>query len=185
MKRNINEGFETVNLKMLAEGSEKTDQILQAELHKAGDFEFYFGVEETPENLQQVTINRELFFAIYLKDSKTFIGYLGFSPLGNAWEAEIYIIKQYRGQGYGTEALKGALDQLFSGQWVIMKNGKRQKLMAECVKSTVRVQNTASRRMMEKIGFQTDENIACCFMLGGSDELGMIEVVEYVLTKDE
>lgn len=62
MKRNINEGFETANLKMIAEASEKTDQILQAELHKAGDFEFYFGVEETPENLQQVTINRELFF---------------------------------------------------------------------------------------------------------------------------
>lgn len=61
MKRNINEGFENANLKMLAEASEKTDQILQAELHKAGDFEFYFGVEETPENLQQVTINRKLF----------------------------------------------------------------------------------------------------------------------------
>ena len=66
-----------------------------------------------------------------------------------AWEPEIYIIENYRGKGYGTEALERAIAGLLSGLLVIDKEGNKEKVITECVRSTVRAENIVSQKMME------------------------------------
>lgn len=136
-----------------------------------------------------VTVNRELFYSIYERDSEEFVGYLGFTEDETAWEPEIYIIENYRGKGYGTEALKCAIAGLLSGLLVIDKEGNKEKVITECVKSTIRAENIVSQKMMEKIGLKRNTAIACCFKLlmnlEDKGDSSFFEIVEYLMTKKD
>lgn len=157
------------------------------EIHKANEFEFYYGIKENPERLQEMSINRALFYSIYEKESNNLVGYLGFTEKGEVWEPEIYIFSSYRGKGYGAEALKVIITGLFTGLLLVEREGKMEKVVTEQIVSTVREENIASQRMMEKIGFKRNEDVACCFIgYINSDEEednSFIKVEEYSLTK--
>lgn len=186
-QRNRNEEKCTLRLRITPEWSEEIDIRIREEIHVANEFEFYFGVTETLERLKEVSINRELYFSIYLKESNQLIGYLGFSENGDAWEPEIYIFKGHRGKGYGTEALKGMLYELLTEGLVVKMDGKKENVVTERVVSTVRVENIASQRMMEKLGFQKLEKVACCFAgyinPEKEEDSSIFEIVEYAMTK--
>lgn len=188
MQKNLNEEVCSSRLIIRSKWNKEIDQEIREEIHMMDEFEFYFGITETPERLQQFTINRELFYSIIEKEHNVLIGYLGFTERENAWEPEIYIFNSFRGNGFGTEALKTMISKLFAGVLFVKQNGEKEKITTECVISTVRAENIASHRMMEKIGFKRDEDVACCFALfinpENEEDSGFFEIAEYSLTKN-
>lgn len=67
MQRNINGGRCTPRLVIKPDWNPTIDKKIQEEIHKTDEFEFYFGVKETLERLQEISINRELFFLFMKK----------------------------------------------------------------------------------------------------------------------
>jgi RimJ/RimL family protein N-acetyltransferase len=83
----------------------------------------------------------EAVFLITLRDS-TIIGACGISTLEDAPEVGYWVGAPYWGQGYATEALHAVIDYAFTD------------LGHESLQAGARVTNPASRRVLEKCGFQ-------------------------------
>ena len=88
-------------------------------------------------------------FAIFAKDSDDFVGACGYRTGGSgssidaaAPELGYWIGEPYWSRGYGTEAARAVIDHAFAEVGLEM-------LLASC-----RVTNLASRRVLEKCGFQ-------------------------------
>lgn len=77
---------------------------------------------------------------------------------------------------------------LLAGLLVVERKRKIETVVTEQIVSTVREENIASHRMMEKIGFKRNEDIACCFMgyISSEEEEdnSFFKIVEYSLTKE-
>ncbi|TAK46915.1 MAG: N-acetyltransferase [Xanthobacteraceae bacterium] len=85
---------------------------------------------------------RETTFAIETRE-RVLIGLCGLSAIGEAsFELGYWLGFAYWGHGYGTEAVRGAIDYAF------------ETLDADSLVSGARVANPASRRILEKCGFQ-------------------------------
>jgi len=80
-------------------------------------------------------------YAILLRDG-ALIGHVQAVPLAEGWEIGYHIGGEYAGCGYATEAVQAFLP-------VIMKQLSIQKMLGVCL-----ADNHASRRVMEKSGFQ-------------------------------
>ena len=168
-------------------------------LRAAGDFESYYGIRETEDAYKEIDLNRPMFYCIKIKGS--FIGYIGFSGDDNVLESEIYIFDQYRHKGYGTRVLKRFIDIAFgvglvkSWREENQENTlpryvwKRKIIFPTKLVSTVRVENTYSRKMMKACGFDENEDVAREFIayIREDDDFdaGFIEVREYYLTKEQ
>ncbi len=85
-------------------------------------------------------------YGIELRGSGTLIGDLGVNLGENLMQAEIgfTLDPAYQGKGYGTEAVRGILDHLFTVQGL-------HKVSAEAD-----ARNTASTRLLERAGFQPE-----------------------------
>ncbi|MEH6406078.1 MAG: GNAT family N-acetyltransferase [Leeuwenhoekiella sp.] len=83
-------------------------------------------------------------WAILDKESQKFIGWcaLKFHPMGRVVDLGYRLKKQYRKQGYATEAAKACLDYAFNTLKLV-------KLIAHA-----HVENKASQNVLEKIGFK-------------------------------
>ena len=188
-RKNINEDCYTKHLRLTGEWDESVDAKIRKEIHRAGEFELYFGVPETPERLMQFTTNQEQFFSIYERETGAYIGYLGLFEHGEQWELEIYIFQQYRNQGYGTEALYGILFSFFAGLLSIDKSDRIERIQPEEIEATVRKENMASCRMLEKIGFRKDESLVGWLVIypdeEDDDNYSKISIARYTLTKQE
>ena len=92
---------------------DKSKELVQA-IHEAGEFEWYFGVEETEQRLKDASIRRKWFYNIFDRE-RNFVGYLGFHQDGDDYEIEIYIIKEFRRRGYARECLKVMMREVFEG----------------------------------------------------------------------
>lgn len=174
-------------------------EAFKKELKAAGDFESYYGIRETEEAYKKIDLRRPLFYCIKIKGS--LIGYIGFNGDENVLEPEIYIFEQYRYKGYGSRVLKRFVDIAFKEGLVKSWQEENQedtppgyvwkKAMVFPTKlvSTVRVENTYSRRMMKACGFDENEDVAMKFVvfIGEADDFdaGFIEVKEYYLTKEQ
>ena len=82
----------------------------------------------------------ETVFAIELDDA--LIGMCGLDPRRDGAELGYWLGVPFWGYGYGTEAVRGLIDYAFA------------KLGHEVLSSGARVSNPASRRVLEKCGFQ-------------------------------
>jgi RimJ/RimL family protein N-acetyltransferase len=82
----------------------------------------------------------EATFLITLDD--TLIGACGVDPREGGPEIGYWLGVPYWGQGYATEAVRALIDHAFSG------------LQHEALQAGARVSNPASRRVLEKCGFQ-------------------------------
>lgn len=189
-EENINRQVYTQHLLIDPKWHTGVDVRIREEIHNSGEFEFYFGVKETPERLSEISINRELFYSIYEEKSSNLLGYLGFTPIENdSLEVEIYIFKGYRKKGYATEALSCILQKIFGSELFVERESIREGIITERIVSTVRRENVASQKMMEKLGFKRNENMAIGFsmMVNPEDEneMSFFEIVEYVLEKED
>lgn len=89
MQKNKNGTGYTPRLIIKPDWNSTIDVKIREEMHKMNEFELYFGIKETPERLQEISMNRALFYFIYEKESNNLIGYLGFTEKGEVWEPEI------------------------------------------------------------------------------------------------
>lgn len=149
-------------------------------IYEAGEIEWYYGVKVKTGIVDEITINRKNFYNIF-DENNSFIGYIGVTCFENeAPEVELYILKQYRKSGYAKEVLTMFLSEIF-------RNGINGKKIEKVV-SSVRVENTASRKLMESCGFELNKEIGFCMkvLFDEDDELAgePIELVHYFITKD-
>lgn len=189
-QKNKNGECITTRLKLTPEWNELIDLKIQEEIHNSGEFEFYFGIQETKERLKKLTINEELFYSIYQSTDDKLIGYLGISERFDSWEPEIYIFREFRNHGYGAEALATLLHEFFSGKLVVFEKGKKKTIQVDSVEATVRSENIISQRMMEKVGFVKNEEVVEWLAFVAEDELigedsEFMPIVSYSLTKQK
>ncbi len=86
----------------------------------------------------------EMVFVLCLRDgAQTFIGVCAYERRGEKYpELGYWLGEPYWGKGYMSEAVKAVVDHAF-------RNAKHDRLISSC-----RVQNLASRRVLEKAGFE-------------------------------
>lgn len=84
----------------------------------------------------------EATFAIVLKDANELIGMCAVEPREGAAEIGYWIGVPYWNRGYATEAVRAVIDHAFG------------ELEHEALQAGARVRNPASRRVLEKCGFQ-------------------------------
>lgn len=104
-----------------------------------------YGEDDARQWIASPLAEREARFAILLKQpSETFIGVVGFDRLedGDAPDLGYWLGEPYWGNGFATEAARVVVDFAFL-------NRDFRRLAAGC-----RVTNAASRRVLEKCGFQ-------------------------------
>lgn len=109
-------------------------------------------------------------FAIRMKNTGRFIGAIGYAPSmedGGACHLGYWIGEPFWGQGYATETAHAMVDFAFS-------DGGISTLTASC-----HVNNPASRRVLEKCGFQFREQ-SKMRMSGNS---GLVNVDRFSLTR--
>lgn len=68
--------------------SQGLNEAFKKELKAAGDFELFYGINETEDRYNEIDLQRPLFFSI--KKNGEFIGYIGFHGNDDALEPEIY-----------------------------------------------------------------------------------------------
>ena len=189
-QKNKNKECITTRLKLTPQWNELIDLKIQEEIHHSGEFEFYFGIQETEERLKKLTINDELFYSIYQRTDDKLIGYLGISERLDSWETEIYIFREFRNHGYGAEALTALLHEVFFGKLVVFEKGKKKTIQIDSVEATVRRENIVSQRMLEKVGFVKKEEVVEWLAFVSEDELtgadsDFMPIVSYSLTKQK
>lgn len=189
-QKNKNKECITTRLKLTPQWNELIDLKIQEEIHHSGEFEFYFGIQETEERLKKLTINDELFYSIYQRTDDKLIGYLGISERLDSWEPEIYIFREFRNHGYGAEALTALLHEVFFGKLVVFEKGKKKTIQIDSVEATVRRENIVSQRMLEKVGFVKNEEVVEWLAFVSEDELtgadsDFMPIVSYSLTKQK
>ncbi len=115
-----------------------------------GEFWDYFPLQRSRLEIEGV-IESNLFEAEYFlieKKDGTIIGYVNhFSmlhPLGKLLEIGYVIAPNERGKGYCTEAVRLILDYLFLSR------------SAQRIQASTHIDNKASQRVLEKVGFQRE-----------------------------
>ena len=160
---------------------DKSEEFAQA-IHEANEFEWYFGVEETEEYLEELSICREKFYNIFDSNGE-FLGYVGFHKECGNYEIEIYILKQFRRNGYAREAMVAIMKEAFEGKVA----GTTKEDFSKIV-SSVRSENEASIQLMEKCGFEKDKDLGMCLLFYASlddEELSNpIHLVHYTITRE-
>lgn len=81
-------------------------------------------------------------YPMLIRDSQQNIGYVQLSQIEEGWEIGYHVAKPYTGNGYATEAVESFVP-------IMMQRLRLQKVYGICL-----TDNTASRRVMEKCGFQ-------------------------------
>lgn len=102
--------------------------------YTAADAEDFISAVNVPDG--------EIAFLITLRGSRTIIGACGIAIQDNAPDVGYWLGVKYWSNGYATEAVRAAIDFAFT------------ELEHETVYAGARVTNPASRRILEKCGFQ-------------------------------
>ena len=104
-------------------------------------------------------------------------------------EAEFYISKPHRGQGYCTEALQKLLEEAFNGnlRW---KNETEEKILMlpKTVYATTIASNAPTVRVLEKCGFIKNPDMGVCFQFlidPETDDTYANTIAEYVHVSNE
>ena len=99
------------------------------------------------EEIKKITewfANGDSYFAVCLKDADRFIGFVALNKVQKEQEFNLgYIFNfNYHGKGYATEACNAVLDYGFN------------QLQVQRVITGTRLENTASVRLLERLGFK-------------------------------
>lgn len=160
-----------------------------------GDFRAFSGAELTDRSLANFENYFEhpcsCYYAIFLKNDvhSEMIGYAGFSLQRGRIEAEFYMSRHYRGQGYCTEAMKKLLDEVFAGNlWWRDESGEDALLSVQTIYGTTISSNVPAVRVLEKCGFIKNPDVVLCFQLlidPETDDTYENAIAEYVLVSTE
>lgn len=148
-------------------------------IRDAQEFEWYYGVKETPEIYSEIKINRKGYYNIF-DEAHRFIGYVGVHYEDEEPEVELYILKAFRKQGFAKEVLLTILSHAFNTGI----NGKKLTKIA----ASVRSENTAAIKLMEGCSFKRNTAVAFCmkvfFCEEKDDPIGeVLDVVDYFITE--
>ncbi len=123
--------------------------LLANDVHLAenlGNLPHPYGIDDARVFIENTEVNAtRVNFGIYLKhaDRAEFVGTISLMPRdGEKFTIGYWIGRRYWGDGLATEAARAMVDMAF------------QRLNAPAVAGAARVTNGASRRVMEKCGFQ-------------------------------
>ncbi len=158
-------------------GNDRSAEFAEA-IHRAGDFQLYFGIPEPKLFLDMLFISRPMYFNILDKNGR-FIGYIGFHREDSGYEFEVYILAPYRRCGYAKETLAAAIKAAFDGNIDGIDNCNR-------VISSVRLENTASHALMKSLGFLENTEIAFCMqtLITEQQDTRMLQLKYYYITKE-
>lgn len=150
-----------------------------AAICEAQEFEWYYGIKETPEIYSEIKINRKGYYNIFDEEHR-FIGYVGVHYEDEEPEVELYILKEFRKQGFAKEALTTILSYVFY-------EGIGGKKLTKVIAS-VRSENIAAIKVMEGCGFERNVAIGFCMKVFFSEEndepIGeVLDVVDYFITR--
>ncbi|MBD5452333.1 MAG: GNAT family N-acetyltransferase [Lachnospiraceae bacterium] len=157
-----------------------------------GDFRIFSGVEPTENNVLEFQnyFEREkcCFYAIFLIDcQEEMIGYVGISYRGEErTEAEFYVSKAHRGQGYCTEALHKICEEVSQGnlKWRD-ETGEQIPIEIDKLYATTISDNLAAVKVLEKCGFVENREMVLVFQIfidpDDEDKVYDNEISDYVL----
>lgn len=182
---------------MLFPGENARDNVPFLEmLRRDGDFRLFSGVEPTEKAVLgfQNYFEREkcCFYTIFPEDHpKKMIGYVGISYRGEERvEAEFYVSKAYRGQGYCTEALHKICEEASHGnlKWRDEK-GEEIRIELNRLYATTISDNLAAVKVLEKCGFVENREAVLAFQIfidhDNEDNMYVNEVSDYMLLLQE
>lgn len=173
----------TTDRLVLYPGNDARDgESFLAMLKEDGDFQLFCGVPYSEANLHAFRgyMAREHMYAIYRKDDgPSLLGYVGITerPAGNRWEAEFYIKRSERRNGYCKEALTSLCGVAFRGE------GFPPGL--DAVYATTTIENEPAKAVLERCGFVPSEaGMVVELMIDPkTGELHGVHAAEYVLRK--
>ena len=157
-----------------------------------GDFRIFSGVEPTENNVLEFQnyFEREkcCFYAIFLIDcQEEMIGYVGISyRREERTEAEFYVSKAHRGQGYCTEALHKICEEVSQGnlKWRD-ETGEQIPIEIDKLYATTISDNLAAVKVLEKCGFVENREMVLVFQIfidpDDEDKVYDNEISDYVL----
>lgn len=160
-------------------------------LREDGDFRIYSGVDSTEKNIlmfqDHFEINGSCFYAIFEKEHKEkMIGYVGIGYQKQRFEAEFYISKLCRNQGYCTEALKKLCGEAFAGnlRWRDV-DGAKSRLAIDKLYATTISNNFSAVKVLENCGFIKNPEIVMLFLqLFIDNDVYDNDISEYVMEKN-
>lgn len=185
----------TERLLLLPGNNERDNAPFLKMLREDGDFRMFCGVEPEEKNIMAFEDYFEkegcCFYAVFPKnDPDKMIGYAGISRRGEERvEAEFYISREYRGQGYCTEALHKICAETFRGNLMWRdETGKAVQVSIDKLCATTISSNAAAVKAMENCGFRKDAEIAWAMQVffdpDDEDIVYDNEVTEYVLRRE-
>lgn len=159
--KNINDVIRTERLELYPRCYEGLNQLLHDEMRAAGEVELFCGVEENDELQREITIDRSLFYHISHASSRKIedwlVGYVGLNKVDSTYEVEVYIVSKYRRNGFAVEAVTTLLEKAFAGELIEYSYDKgREVVSVDEVRASVRIDNMASKKLMERCGFQKE-----------------------------
>ena len=177
---------------LLTSPTEEDNEAFLKMLREDGDFELYCGMELSEELLMWykgylMQKNASLYSIVQKEDSNhEFVGYVGiaYHMEGQRYEAEYYVGRLFRGQGYCTEALRKVMDVLFAEGLSV--DGKR--ILLEEIDATTFERNVPSLRVLERVGFKKHPNSPAGMWRIHENSDGFVgfteKIVERVLSKE-
>lgn len=137
-------------------------------------------LDESMENLYEAIKESKLnnrtkyYFGIVLKDSNEYVGEIGYTVLLDSTEGKVvnlgyFILQEYWGKGFTSEAVKEVINYAF-------KQGDVIKVETGCLK-----ENTASEKVMKSIGMIKEGEFKKHVLLNSR----LYDRVEYRLLKEE
>lgn len=180
---------------VLLPGNDKRDNIPFLEMLRGdGDFRIFCGVEPSEKNILAFENYFEkegcCFYAIFSKEyPNKLIGYVGISRRGEERvEAEFYVSRAYRNQGYCAEALHKLCEEAFCGN-LMWRNetGEEVRVDIDNLCATTISSNVAAVKVLEKCGFTRNSEIAWALLVffdpDDEDIVYDNEIAEYILRK--
>lgn len=109
--------------------------------------EVFDSLEETKEAVDHIiasydSVDGPFIYAVIRKEDNANIGYVQLVKIEEGWEIGYHIAKRYTGHGYATEAVKLFLDYI------------KDNMDIKQVYGIALFENKASRRVLEKCGFE-------------------------------
>ena len=163
---NINH-FTSKRISLIPWTSELEKEYIDHFLSEREEYELYYGADSvSDERIKECgqQTYRPLAFAIKLNETNELIGSTGISLIRNDafYNLEYYIFPKYRHNGYAYEAVDLLIDKAKNHELKVLKETLREGVYEEeiapvkCLEATIRDNNIASIKLVEKLGFRKD-----------------------------
>ena len=164
---NVNK-IETERLLLVPFDDELNNIYIEFLRNNPKEFELYYGTDFIEDDLVYCNQrNRQLSFAILLKDTKEFIGAVALDLKRNdsTYNLEYFIIPQFRGNGYAFESINSLIEKAKNKEiYGLIDNLKfgyydEVKLNILCIEAITGEDNKASKELLKKLKFNFDGKV--------------------------